>query len=135
MPPAAWSGQWVSNAGGHQSRDLNPVFIAGKRLFADRDKWRQNPPTGSANRSRRPTALLLSYIPKSGHRPSALEMSALSSAALRLHEPAAALQALGRPDCVEIVGLKALDLNRLIREVDMKMTRSDAKRGSPSTVW
>ena len=56
MPPAAWSGQWVSNAGGHQSRDLNPVFIAGKRLFADRDKWRQNPPTGSANRSRRPTA-------------------------------------------------------------------------------
>ena len=21
MPPAAWSGQWVSNAGGHQSRD------------------------------------------------------------------------------------------------------------------
>src|SRR5262249_60618042 len=26
MPPAAWSGQWVSNAGG---RDLNPVFIAG----------------------------------------------------------------------------------------------------------
>jgi hypothetical protein len=29
MPPAAWSGQWVSNAGGHQSRDLNPVFIAG----------------------------------------------------------------------------------------------------------
>jgi len=107
MPPAAWSGQWVSNAGGHQSRDLNPVFIAGKRLFADRDKWRQNPPTGSANRSRRPTALLLSYIPKSGHRPSALEMSALSSAALRLHEPAAALQALGRPNCVEIVGLKA----------------------------
>ena len=53
----------------------------------------------------------------------------------RVHEPAAALQALGRPDCVEIVGLKALDLNRLIREVDMKRTRSDAKRGSPSTVW
>jgi hypothetical protein len=55
MPPAAWSGQWVSNAGGHQSRDLNPVFIAGKRLFADRDKWRQNgPPARLIDRGDRP---------------------------------------------------------------------------------
>src|SRR5262249_7549128 len=37
----------------------------------------------------------------------------------RLHEPAAALQALSRPACVEIVSLKALDLNRLIGEVDI----------------
>ena len=55
MPPAAWSGQWVSNAGGHQSRDLNPVFIAGKRLFADRDKWGQNrPPARLIDRGDRP---------------------------------------------------------------------------------
>jgi hypothetical protein len=56
----------------------------------------------------------------------------MSGLRFRLHEPAAALQALGRPDCVAIVGLKALGLNRLIREVDMKPdARSDAKRGSP----
>lgn len=51
----------------------------------------------------------------------------------RLHEPAAALQALGRPDCVEIVGLKARDLNELIREVDMKrraVMRSAVPRNS-----
>jgi len=36
MPPAAWSGQWASNADGHQSRDLY-LFLSSKHLILCRD--------------------------------------------------------------------------------------------------